>query len=132
MPFRRLSSSRTGLKDSSASHLFPQLLNSPTPSALRGVISIFDLAQAGVDMGKRQHGKQTEASFVIGNHPRAIFVFAASNVASLIDVSKPDTRSGDGNHRSRNTASIHIFDGSRRCVWLPCLVALSLLRIHHG
>src|SRR5207247_11469094 len=70
-------------------------------------------------------------AFVVGNHARTVFVFPASETPSLVDVSEPDTGRGNRDHGSGYTAAIHVLDGSRRCVRLPGLVTLSLLRIHH-
>src|SRR6266516_1252964 len=92
---------------------------------------VFDLAQAGVDIRQGQHSEQAETAFVVGNEARTVFVFPASKTPGLVDVSEPDTGRGNRDHGSGYAAAIHVLDGSRRCVRLPGLVALSLLRIHH-
>ena len=92
---------------------------------------VFDLAQAGVDVRQGQHSEQAEPAFVVGNDARTVFVFPASKTPGLVDISEPDTGRGNRDHGSGYAAAIHVLDGSRRCVRLPGLVTLSLLRIHH-
>ena len=98
---------------------------------LQCIERIFDFTQAGVDIGKRQHGEQSETALVIGNHPRAIFVLSTSEASCLFQASEPNARRRDRNHCCRNTAPVHIFDRPCRRVRLPCLVSLRLLCIRH-
>ena len=56
------------------------------------VQSVFDLLQAAVDIGKREHGKHSQAARMTGNHFRGVVVDFACEPSRFSEISVPDPR----------------------------------------
>src|SRR5262249_56069070 len=75
------------------------------------VEGVFDLSEAALRVGWRDHGEQAEAAGMVPYHLGAVLVELARKAARLLDVvSVPDPGLDDREDPARNPALVHLLD----------------------
>jgi hypothetical protein len=87
---------------------------------LQRVEGVLDLAQASIDVRKRQDREEAESSLV-GTYQLggAILVQFARQFPRLLSIAEPHAWSRDRHHRRRDTEAVETLDRPRRRVALP-------------
>ena len=75
---------------------------------LERVEAVFELAQAGFDVGQRQRREHAEAAGMVGGELRRIVVALARDAAALRVVADPDAGRGDRGDRGGDAGLVHV------------------------